>query len=1138
MGTAPAAKGDVMSGLRTATRRVLNTAMALVAVSALALACAQAASAAPDPPNTIGFTLEGCDNPGGLSFPDANGNYVCDNALYGTGNMGKNWSEFDLVPFRVTTDAGAGGPGTDYSIAISVVAEDNGTPGYDFISEATVNDALSDDSCAISSGAEQVTGTTEKTRYRIVTISQDPGTTCVFDYYARLAIGASDFPGASLHSNLYNQNLGESGVGKKAVSINPREVAPQELDKDMTATQDSDHVWNVTKAPTPASVDFADTCDPDAADRQAAVSIEIEWTKLPATPSGEIMVVTNIYAINPASRTISVTVDDDIYSGTTLLNHFDHTAMTPVEVEANTQELVKTHVFSVPAGTTDLNDVATGHYVDTVTGIPIPQTTTATATSGPIQAGSTLNTSATINDLESITGAGYTFSADSFSGATGAFDLGYLPGTPTAGNVSWTSTSQTSSGSATFAKTIYVAQGTVNGGKLSDTATLTGSDGFTTDADLDIDITASAKVALTITKNIPAGILQAGESQTFTFDVVDSNGDPVASPTITFGPGESTDAVTLTGLDPDTYTVSERQEDGWSLVPEPQAANINLPACSGGVEFTNSFLPAVAQAVKVTQPAGGTLADGWAMKLEGPGAGVNGETVSTVNGTAAFTTTLQEGTYTITETLKSGWDQVSASGCSFTVAYPRDNGETFTCTITNRQRGHIIVAKQTLPDGSSQSFEFDPSYGSNFFLSDGQSNDSGAIVADTYSVAEVNVPAGWDLTSATCSDGSPITAIVLGAGETVTCTFNNRQRGHIIVEKQTLPDGSSQTFEFDTSYGSNFFLTDGQTNDSGALVPGTYSADEVNVPAGWDRAGSTCSDGSPVTGIVLGAGETVTCTFNNRQRGTARVIKTVDGAAPSGIQALTFQLRQGATTISDGTVVETLVANALNGGVLNFTTTLIPGQTYQLCEIIMPGWTSTFGTFVPGSFMPPGGVPNTNVDNSILCGNFTVTAGELKVFTVDNSPPPGGRALTIGFWKNWSSCSGGKQRPVLEETLASFPIAAGQTTHGVFIGSVYVDTCLEAVALLNKSDLSGKKLASDPLYNLAAQLLATELNFQAGAGKCGAAVTAQTQAQTLLANYSFNGTGTYAKKLSKADTTRANQLANTLDRYNNNNLCV
>src|SRR5207302_11268619 len=95
-----------------------------------------------------------------------------------------------------------------------------------------------------------------------------------------------------------------------------------------------------------------------------------------------------------------------------------------------------------------------------------------------------------------------------------------------------------------------------------------------------------------------------------------------------------------------------------------------------------------------------------------------------------------------------------------------------------------------------------------------------------------------------------------------------------------------------------------------------------------------------------------------------------------------------------------------NGGVINFTTLLVPGSTYQLCEIVMPGWSTNLGTFVPDSFYPPDGtVANPNVDNSILCANFTVAAGETKTFNVDNSPPPGGRALTIGFWKNWASCA-------------------------------------------------------------------------------------------------------------------------------------
>ena len=45
-----------------------------------------------------------------------------------------------------------------------------------------------------------------------------------------------------------------------------------------------------------------------------------------------------------------------------------------------------------------------------------------------------------------------------------------------------------------------------------------------------------------------------------------------------------------------------------------------------------------------------------------------------------------------------------------------------------------------------------------------------------YDVNEDPVPAGWDLTSATCDDGSQIGSIDLGEGETVTCTFENSKR--------------------------------------------------------------------------------------------------------------------------------------------------------------------------------------------------------------------------------------------------------------------------------------------------------------------------------------------------------------------------
>ena len=81
-----------------------------------------------------------------------------------------------------------------------------------------------------------------------------------------------------------------------------------------------------------------------------------------------------------------------------------------------------------------------------------------------------------------------------------------------------------------------------------------------------------------------------------------------------------------------------------------------------------------------------------------------------------------------------------------------------------------------------------------FQLADGQQNDSGALTPGTYSVSETG-RAGWELTSAICSDGSDPSAIDLVSGETVICTFTNTQlvqTGNIVVEKQTNPDGDPQ----------------------------------------------------------------------------------------------------------------------------------------------------------------------------------------------------------------------------------------------------------------------------------------------------------------------------------------------------------
>jgi hypothetical protein len=188
-------------------------------------------------------------------------------------------------------------------------------------------------------------------------------------------------------------------------------------------------------------------------------------------------------------------------------------------------------------------------------------------------------------------------------------------------------------------------------------------------------------------------------------------------------------------------------------------------------------------------------------------------------------------------------------------------------------------------------------------------------------------------------------------------------------------------------------------------------------------------------------------------------------------------------------------------------------------------------------------VYNPSGDNSVVCTNFTVSPGQTRTFAIDNKPPPGGMALTIGYWKNWSSCTGGKQAPVLDKTLAKLSSAGTPATLGKLVLDPKVlgaaAACQEAVDILSKTTIDGKKkMASDPLFNMAAQLLGADLNVGAGAGQCSASTSVINQAHALLTKYGFNGLSSSSTlKVTAADATLANSLATSLDKYNSNTLC-
>jgi hypothetical protein len=394
-----------------------------------------------------------------------------------------------------------------------------------------------------------------------------------------------------------------------------------------------------------------------------------------------------------------------------------------------------------------------------------------------------------------------------------------------------------------------------------------------------------------------------------------------------------------------------------------------------------------------------------------------------VDDTNLLSTTLLPGSYTVSEVVPTGWD-LSLIACTgntdstITIGGaggfdPGDNavtvdmrsGEDIVCTFTNTQQGKILVDKVTDPFGSTESFDFTSSYGNPFSLTNAApANDSGPLSQGQYSVTET-AKAGWDLTTATCSDGSAPDAIALAAGEIVTCTFTNTiQRGKIVVDKVTDPVGSTQSFAFVTNYGAlGFNLTDAAApNDSGDLLPssefgGTYSVVE-SPTAGWTETSAVCTGdvgGAKTPGAIdLLPDETVICTFTNTIE-PGRIIVDKQTAPAGAAQLFDF------TLTGTGVNQPFQLADATpphNSGDLLPTS---ENGTYNVSETVPTDWTQISATCSDGS--PPAAV-NLSPGEVVTCtfvnseaGNSTlskVTIGGDATFSFTSDTPAGNFSLT------------------------------------------------------------------------------------------------------------------------------------------------
>jgi hypothetical protein len=279
--------------------------------------------------------------------------------------------------------------------------------------------------------------------------------------------------------------------------------------------------------------------------------------------------------------------------------------------------------------------------------------------------------------------------------------------------------------------------------------------------------------------------------------------------------------------------------------------------------------------------------------------------------------------------------------------------------------GQVIIRKQTNPDedpnttdfGYTKTFTTQPASANTFTLKDdGSKTFTGVVQGTGYTVDEDVIPSGWDLTGIDCSASTGVTPTISVPNGTVTfdidsaadildCTYTNRARGTIVVEKITDDGSGSFDFTSNTLTPASFTLTTTAAGAAGKdsetfsdLAPGTYDVAET-VPAGWNLVSATCDDGSDPATIGLSAGETVTCTFHDaRERGAIEITKTrkhaADGPGDHPHAGVTFTVTGGelpaggvtAVTDANGVAcVDGLVLSSLVGGDYTVTETVPAG---------------------------------------------------------------------------------------------------------------------------------------------------------------------------------------------------------------------
>lgn len=388
-------------------------------------------------------------------------------------------------------------------------------------------------------------------------------------------------------------------------------------------------------------------------------------------------------------------------------------------------------------------------------------------------------------------------------------------------------------------------------------------------------------------------------SQVFNYTATGSN---VSDFTLKDDGNAANNTKTFSNLLPGSYSFSETNATNWDL------KNI---ICNGA---TNSIIDATKPTASITLAAGENITCTFSNVKRGTlivqkttlpandttsfsitASTNNGELVGSPAGTITdandYTYTVKPGTYSVSETVPTGWQKTGDTCQNVTVAA----GETKTCLITNTKLGSITISKEAVPN-SEQDFNFTTTGTglSNFTLDDdadptySKTKTFNNLLPGTYTVTEETAD-GWYFDGFTSCSGDGVTkdianrkvTITLAAGANISCQFENRIYGQIIVQKTTFPSGSTQQFSVEATssdggviIGNSTSSVTDATDAKFVIQQGkTYAVSET-TPDGWLEYSNNCS-GLSVNGnstLVEGI-PTVYCEIINNQKASLTITK-------------------------------------------------------------------------------------------------------------------------------------------------------------------------------------------------------------------------------------------------------------------------